>query len=114
MSQAQNTSDSNQRQTAPVQRTQRKELPTFNVVLLDDNDHTHDYVIDMLQRPLFARTSNRDGACEAVDLRGRAIVCTTHKERAELKRDQILAFGCDYRIPNCQASMRAVLEPAVG
>jgi ATP-dependent Clp protease adaptor protein ClpS len=114
MSQAQNTSDSNQRQTAPVQRPQRKELPTFNVVLLDDNDHTHDYVIDMLQRLFAHEHPTAMALAQAVDSRGRAIVCTTHKERAELKRDQILAFGCDYRIPNCQASMRAVLEPAVG
>ena len=47
-----------------------------------------------------------------VDRTGRSIVCTTHKERAELKRDQILSFGCDFRIATCKGSMQAVVEPA--
>jgi ATP-dependent Clp protease adaptor protein ClpS len=113
MSQAHNTSASNDRQAAPVQRPDRKELPTFNVVLLDDNDHTHDYVIDMLQRLFAHEHPTATALAHAVDSKGRAIVCTTHKERAELKRDQILAYGCDYRIASCRVSMRAVLEPAL-
>jgi len=114
MSNAQNTSPSNEKQTAPVRSSQRQSLPHYNVVLLDDDDHTHDYVIEMLQR-LFAheRQTATALAC-AVDTQGRAIVCTTHKERAELKRDQILAFGSDYRLENSQSSMLAVLEPARG
>ena len=49
-----------------------------------------------------------------VDASGRVIVLTTHKERAELKRDQILAFGPDARIASSTISMRAVIEPAEG
>ena len=47
-----------------------------------------------------------------VDTKGRAIVCTTSLERAELKRDQIHAFGPDPRIPRCKGSMSAELEAA--
>jgi ATP-dependent Clp protease adaptor protein ClpS len=47
-----------------------------------------------------------------VDTQGRVIVCTTSLERAELKRDQIHAYGPDPLIPRCQGSMSAVLEPA--
>ena len=34
------------------------------------------------------------------------------KERAELKRDQIHAYGADWRIPHCRGSMSAILQPA--
>jgi ATP-dependent Clp protease adaptor protein ClpS len=43
---------------------------------------------------------------------GRVIVDTTTKERAELKRDQIHAFGPDPYIPRCKGSMSSVIEPA--
>jgi ATP-dependent Clp protease adaptor protein ClpS len=47
-----------------------------------------------------------------VDTTGRVIVDTTSMERAELKRDQIHAFGADPLIPRCKGSMSAEIEPA--
>jgi ATP-dependent Clp protease adaptor protein ClpS len=40
------------------------------------------------------------------------IVETTTRERAELKQEQIHAYGPDSRIPRCKGSMSAVIEPA--
>ena len=37
---------------------------------------------------------------------------TTTKEHAELKRDQILAYGKDDLISNCKGSMHATIESA--
>lgn len=87
-------------------------IPQYHVILLDDNDHTYDYVIEMLMQ-LFGHSASTafDMACE-VDARGRVIVDTTTKERAELKRDQIHAYGPDWRIPHCKGSMSAKIEPA--
>ena len=48
-----------------------------------------------------------------VDQRGKAIVLTTTREHAELKRDQIHAFGKDDFIAGCKGSMSATIEPAV-
>ena len=45
-----------------------------------------------------------------VDLQGRAIVLTTTKEHAELKRDQIHAFGADRLIARSKGSMSASIE----
>lgn len=91
-----------------------RQLPPFHVVLLDDDEHSYDYVIDMLQS-LFGHTEQRSrDMAKLVDTSGRAIVCTTHRERAELKRDQILGYGSDFRIARCRGSMRAVVEPAEG
>jgi len=47
-----------------------------------------------------------------VDTSGRVVVDTTTKERAELKRDQIHAFGPDSLLPRCKGSMSAVIEAA--
>jgi ATP-dependent Clp protease adaptor protein ClpS len=82
------------------------------VILLNDNDHTYDYVIGML-RKLFGHT-NEYAYCLADEVhhQGRVICDTTTLERAELKRDQIHAFGRDWRLPRCEGSMSAVIEPS--
>jgi ATP-dependent Clp protease adaptor protein ClpS len=46
-----------------------------------------------------------------VDTTGRVIVDTTTKERAELKQEQIHAFGRDPRLATCAGSMSAIIEP---
>jgi ATP-dependent Clp protease adaptor protein ClpS len=87
-------------------------LPRYHVILLDDDDHSYEYVIEMLGA-LFGHSVETayQMACE-VDRTGRVIVETTTRERAELKRDQIHAYGADWRIEHCQGSMSAVVEPA--
>ncbi|HET7478340.1 MAG TPA: ATP-dependent Clp protease adaptor ClpS [Rubrobacteraceae bacterium] len=92
------------------QRT--KELPPYNVVLLDDDDHSYEYVILML-RKLFGHSVNKAyGMAQEVDATGRVVVATTNLELAELKRDQIQSFGPDPLIPRCKGSMSATVEPA--
>ena len=95
-----------------AEKTERKELPPFNVVLLNDDDHTYPYVVEMLHR-LFGHSEKLAyQIARTVDNQGRAIVLTTHKERAEFKRDQIRGFGSDPRIASSNCSMAAVVEPA--
>ncbi len=86
--------------------------PLWHVILLDDDDHTYDYVIEMLGK-LFGHglETAYKMACE-VDQAGRVIVDTTSLERAELKRDQIHAYGRDWRIERSAGSMSATIEPA--
>ncbi len=89
-----------------------KPLPPYHVVLLDDDHHTYAYVIEMLGS-LFAHPKEAAfKLAEEVDAKGRVIVCTTHKEKAELKRDQIHAFGKDVRMATSAGSMSARIEPA--
>jgi ATP-dependent Clp protease adaptor protein ClpS len=86
--------------------------PLYNVVLLNDDDHTYDYVIEMLQRIfLFSREQALKHAME-VDFTGRTILITCGLEEAQFSRDQILAYGPDPRIARCRGSMSAVIEPA--
>lgn len=88
--------------------------PLWHVVLLDDDDHTYDYVIEMLCALFRLNPQSAFQAAREVDARGRVIVDTTVLERAEFKRDQVIAYGPDWRIERCKGSMSCVLEPAVG
>ncbi|HMF17240.1 MAG TPA: ATP-dependent Clp protease adaptor ClpS [Gemmataceae bacterium] len=91
-----------------------KKQPPYNVVLINDDDHSFDYVIAMLQQ-LFGHPREKGMQMAwTVHTQGRVIVDTTSKERAELKRDQIHAFGPDPLIARCQGSMSATIEPAPG
>ena len=95
-------------------RPRPKKQPPYNVVLTDDDDHTYDYVVDMLRKLFGWTTEHAFALASEVDNTGRVIVDTTTMERAELKRDQIHAFGRDRRIQRCQGSMRATIEPVLG
>ena len=50
---------------------------------------------------------------QEVHLNGKVVVLTTSMEHAELKRDQIHAFGPDpFSSKDCKGSMSATIEPA--
>ncbi len=96
-------------QTRDEKKPQRQ--PRYHVILWDDNDHTYDYVIRMMQQ-LFAHPIERGmQIASQVDSSGRAICLTTTREHAELKRQQIHAFGRDDLIQCCQGAMWASIEP---
>ena len=89
-----------------------KKQPPYHVILLNDDDHSYEYVIRMLKQ-LFGHPDERGyKMAKEVDTSGRVIVDTTSLERAELKRDQIHAFGPDPLIERCKGSMSATIEPA--
>ncbi|QDU22420.1 ATP-dependent Clp protease adaptor ClpS [Urbifossiella limnaea] len=92
--------------------TRTRHQPPYHVILLDDDDHTFEYVAIMLL-DLFAHPLETGfKLAEEVHKTGRAIVCTTSLERAELKQEQIHAYGPDPRSQHSSGSMTAVLEPA--
>lgn len=94
------------------EETVTRRQPPYHVILINDDDHTYDYVILMLQE-LFGHPVEKGFLlAQEVDKSGRAIVCTTSLERAELKQEQIHEYGPDPRIPRCKGSMTAELEPA--
>jgi ATP-dependent Clp protease adaptor protein ClpS len=95
-------------------QTRPKRQPRYNVILWNDDDHTYQYVIAMLME-LFGYTMEQGyQMAKEVDTQGRVIVLTTTREHAELKRDQIHAYGKDGLIEACQGSMRASIEPVPG
>jgi len=90
----------------------KREVPRYHVLLWDSDDHSYDYVERML-RELFGHTPEEcHKMAETVDTQGKVVVFTTTKEHAELKRDQIIAYGKDELMKNCKGSMHATIESA--
>lgn len=86
--------------------------PLFNVVLLDDNDHTYEYVVEMLGAIFCLPPEDAFRHAVEVDTSGRTIVMTCERDQAEFGRNQIHSYGADPRMPASKGSMSAVLEPA--
>jgi len=103
-------------QSAPrpkaVPATQTRRQPLYNVIILNDEEHSFLYVTELLMK-LFGHPL---GASQELTLRihqtGRAIVYTTHREKAELKRDQVLAYGPDPRNDASTGPLGCYIEPA--
>lgn len=88
-----------------------KQQPRYHVVLWDDDDHSYEYVVMMMKQVFGHQFQAGFKIAKEVDTSGRAICLTTTKEHAELKRDQILAFGKDDLIERCKGSMSSTIEP---
>jgi ATP-dependent Clp protease adaptor protein ClpS len=93
---------------------QERLTPLFHVVLLDDDDHTYDYVIEMLGKIFLLPLEKAFHHAVEVDTTGRTIVMTCEREQAEFGRDQIHSYGADPRMPKSKGSMKAIIEPAPG
>lgn len=99
--------------TAPAQPELQPALePPYHVILHDDDDHTHRYVVNMLM-DLFAYDEAKGFtlACE-VHESGRAIVATCHKELAELRVEQIHEYQENPPAKDASGPMKASMEPA--
>jgi ATP-dependent Clp protease adaptor protein ClpS len=90
----------------------RPPIPRYHVILWDSDDHTFEYVQQMLTELFGHSPEECFQLAKTVDAEGRAVVLTTTKEHAELKRDQILAYGKDDSCRGCKGSMHATIESA--
>ena len=95
-------------------QSEDQKAPLYNVVLLDDDDHTYEYVVEMLVKLFAFGESDAWNHAVEVDTMGRAIVMTCELPQAEFGRDQIHAYGADPRMPRSRGSMSAVVEPVPG
>lgn len=98
--------------TKAVESTETKKLPPYNVVILNDEEHTFEYVIDLLTKLFSHSLSTAETLTWRIHNTGRAIVYTTHKEKAELKRDQVLGWGPDPRMSISKGSLQCYIEAA--
>ncbi|PWT99755.1 MAG: Clp protease ClpS [Terriglobia bacterium] len=86
--------------------------PLYRVVLLDDDDHTYDYVIEMLQTIFVFSLDQAYRHAEEVDRSGRTVLITCELAEAEFARDQIHGYGRDPRLARSKGPMSAIIEPA--
>jgi ATP-dependent Clp protease adaptor protein ClpS len=102
--------------TLPEQGTETRQgetiVPLYHVVLLDDDEHTYDYVIEMLMKIFCLTTAQAFRNAVEVDTMGRTVVITCEREQAEFGKDQIHSYGADPRMEISKGSMSAVVEPA--
>jgi len=84
----------------------------WHVVLVDDDDHSYEYVIALASKVFRKSLTEGLEIAKTVDKRGRAICMTTHRELAELKQQQIHSFGADPLVASSAGAMSAVLVPA--
>lgn len=86
--------------------------PPYNVILVNDDDHSVAYVVVMMQKLFGKKDQEGLKIAENVHRTGRCIVLTTTMEHAELKQEQVHSFGPDILIPKCKGSMSCEIEPA--
>ena len=96
-----------------VENSTKDELgKLYHVIILNDDEHTFDYVIEMLEAVFNMPYATAMARTVEADTTGSAIVLTTNLEDAEKKRDQVHAYGPDWRMPNSRGSVAALVEPA--
>lgn len=96
----------------PTGETAKRFLPPYNVIVLNDEEHTFDYVIELLCKIFGHALDTAKHLTWTIHTTGAAVVYTTHKEKAELKRDQVLAYGADPRMSISKGPLRCYIEPS--
>jgi len=97
-----------------IEQSTKDELnKLYHVIILNDDEHTFDYVIEMLQAVFGITYAAALAHTMEADATGSSIVLTTSLEEAEQKRDQVHAYGPDWRLPHSRGSVAALVEPAV-
>jgi ATP-dependent Clp protease adaptor protein ClpS len=85
-----------------------KKLPPYAVVVLNDDLHTFEYMIETFMKVFGYPAEKCFQLATDIHVQGRSIVWSGAKEVAELKRDQIRSAGPDFH-----ASRKVEFPPGV-
>jgi len=92
-----------------------KKLPPYAVVVLNDDLHTFEYVIETFMKVFGYPAEKCFQLAAGIHVQGRAIVWSGPKEVAELKRDQIRSAGPDfYASKKVEFPLGVIIEPLPG
>ena len=94
------------------QNTSIQKEKVYHVIILNDEEHTVEYVVEMLQATVRLSAAAALACTLEADSTGSSIVYTCGLEEAENKRDLIHAYGPDPRLPHSRGSVTALVEPA--
>jgi ATP-dependent Clp protease adaptor protein ClpS len=88
--------------------------PLYHLILLDDDDHSYQYVIEMLGK-IFGYGREKAFALAAiVDNAGQVVLETAGHDQVSDHQGEVHAYGADPAIPQCKGSMSAIIEEADG
>jgi len=72
--------------------TRTRRIPPYNVILLNDDHHSMEFVVEVLCKALGVNVERAYEFMMTAHTSGRAVVWTGSKEGAELKAEQITTF----------------------
>lgn len=84
--------------------------PLFKVILFDDDEHTYDYVVEMLVHCCGLSRESAFRCAVEVDLCGKTTVFYGPQDSCRDRRDRIHAYGADHRLPRSKGSMKAEVQ----
>jgi ATP-dependent Clp protease adaptor protein ClpS len=101
--------------TSPREETRTRLLPPYHVVLLNDDHHSMEFVVDMLIKVLGCPEEQAVQFMMEAHQTGRAVIWTGPKEVAELKAEQVATFHEVRARDNAKLGpVGCVIEPAPG
>ncbi len=102
--------EKNQGQGEASTDTATQTTPSYKIVLFNDEEHTYDYVVELLTRVCKLSRENAFRCAVEVDMTGRTIVYYGSQSDCEKVCKQILKFGPDHRLPHSMSSMNAEVQ----
>jgi ATP-dependent Clp protease adaptor protein ClpS len=99
----------------PRDDTRTRRIPPYNVILLNDDHHSMEFVVETLCKVLGCAVERAYQFMMEAHQSGRAIIWTGTREVAELKAEQIQTFPEIRASDNAQLGpLGCVIEPAPG
>lgn len=75
--------------------TEDKLTPRWQVILVNDEEHSYEFVIALIQEVFKKDFEEAFQLTKSVDMSGSAVITVCSKERAELYQQQVHAWGAD-------------------
>jgi ATP-dependent Clp protease adaptor protein ClpS len=97
------------------ERTDVRRQPPYNVILENDDDHSMEFVVDVLRKVLGCTLEKAYQYMMTAHTTGRAVIWTGPKEVAELKVEQVRTFHETRVFDGAKLGpLGCTLEPAPG
>jgi ATP-dependent Clp protease adaptor protein ClpS len=97
------------------EETRTRRVPPYNVILENDDHHSIEFVVDVVQKVLGCTLERSVQLTLQAHTSGRAVIWTGTKEVAELKVEQIQTFHEVRESDGAQLGpLSCVIEPAPG
>ena len=91
--------------------TLAKPALNWKVVLFNDEEHTYDYVVEMLTGVCKLSRENAFRCAVEVDMTGKTIVFYGTQSDCDAVCAKIVSYGPDHRLPQSMGSMNAEVQP---